>query len=1250
MPNGLIPTEESKRAELQRLGFDPAKFDIDNESLAVIPRQEAPGIMATMASNAAMSLPETVASLAGASMGAAQGARFHPVYGSAIGGIGGALAAPFIVGEENLAGWKNKMPESWRDTASRGMEAHPIAGMAGQQLAALIGLKPSISSLKGSYQGIKGLLKGIAPTALQKSQIIGTGIGAGIGGALPIAEDVAQGRDVNIPRALVGAAGGSLFNDPNIIGRKVFRLPAPHVPEAVSRPGAQTRDVNVNAPTAPTVEFPPEVAAGLEYLGYKFQSPEEIEQFLGPIRELHQKTPKSRKGMQTKLEQEIEKLQSSTELLPLSKRAEVLDLIEQKKAELERYPVADLVGDAIKQAAKRLNKPIEYGAWETEGSIPGETPAPESGEVTNAERAAADLSRYEQSLEKDYGYKMIRRARGETDPIAAPEAEALQGYAEGRQQDPQMALLPGMGKKRYEFGPGEVDVPKRGGFNLLASETHKLADGPTPTHGYLARKFENLQNNKRAVGGKYSKHMQMLDKLSHEQQLEAQRVLIQSRRAGQPAQSQDPQVQAAIDQLRADMQQAAQDQIAAGQPVWDYDKKGNKVARQRGIDPNYFPMVVDEAVQRVLAEGQNTPQFMKLRQDFIDYQTANGVTPVEAEARFNQRLGSFRNAAGGDQFTFDAVRTPEGSGLPDSWIERDLMKGLRKYWDKFSQDRAFWDTIETDPIAMEALGSPTYAANLPVPKGQNVPNLVQDTNVRNFLRAYLGKDTPPNEPLFAGAARLTNAAILGGPITKGTDLATTPFKALAYTAPGHADDVVKGLMHWREGYQNAFNTGWNKPGGLTVVHDILGFGEEVGNRMSQLAQVWTKVTGSEQLELFSRGLAQSIGEFIGDSWRSIAQTGDQRAIEFLSHLGPDWQTISREELGTRIGMLMQGRYDATNLPSWIRNSPFAPFFTMMRWSVEQTNNFLRFAVRPALKDGNYRPLMMTLIGGLGGGLAINALREGISGKKAYTPSIEELKEGYGSPGYADAVAYKMMAAAQITGTMGILSEILKQGYELATKRQPQGFQYPIAGVASDISSRVAAAVDAVKKGEPWEKVTTTLLDDVAKRNVQAYRILRSTLGRMGGNETAAEEISAANQRRDMDVWSRMMGRPIQQSVATAPSYSRISEREFDRAPIDEAAGMIPTLVQRAVDAGNGNPTMIMQNLQKLRTMDSPGMPSPERDLVGFQQYYDWISRTQGPEAANRLREEYLRRFMENKMKRELIPQLNLQVPRMQFGE
>src|SRR5690606_11725667 len=105
---------------------------------------------------------------------------------------------------------------------------------------------------------------------------------------------------------------------------------------------------------------------------------------------------------------------------------------------------------------------------------------------------------------------------------------------------------------------------------------------------------------------------------------------------------------------------------------------------------------------------------------------------------------------------------------------------------------------------------------------------------------------------------------------------------------------------WREGYQNAFDTGWNKPGGLTVVHDILGFGEEVGNRMSQLAQVWTKVTGSEQLELFSRGLAQSIGEFVGDSWRSIAQTGDQRAIEFLSHLGPDWQTISREELGTRI--------------------------------------------------------------------------------------------------------------------------------------------------------------------------------------------------------------------------------------------------------------------------------------------------------------------------------------------------------------
>lgn len=1288
MPNGLIPTEESKRAELARLGFDPAKFDIDNETLAVKPRPEPPGILATIASNAAMSLPETAASLAGASLGAAQGARIHPVYGPIVGGIGGALAAPKVVGEDTIAGWKNKFPQSWRDTAAQGMEANPIAGMAGQQLAAMIGLKPSIASLKGSYQGIKGLLKGVGATAAQKAQLAGTGIGAGVGAAIPIGEDLVQRRNINIPRALVGAAGGSILNDPNYIGRKVFRLPVTPSLERPKTPGAQTRDVSVNAPTPETPagpQFAPEVSSALEDLGYKFGSPVEMETFLAPVRDLLAKSPKARKTELTKLQNRINSLEASAELLPMEKRMEALAEIDKLRKQAEAYPVADLIGQALKEARVRGAR-IDYAPWETEGGLPGMGAEEGSGTLVGDEAKARDFyaARAEEAAQptptptkplENLNAEMLAdalRQRQIEGPIETPrpkvtkytrpesfgpdrelpqasdaplsEAEQIQ---ERYNQNPQMALLPG--GKQYTYGPGDVDVPKRERFNLLASETHQLAKGPTPTHPYLASKFENLQNNKRALEGKYSKHMRDIDKLSHEQQLEMQRVLVESRRAGKPIPTQDPQVQAAIDQLRADMQQAAQDQIAAGQPVWEIDAKGNKVARQRGIDPTYFPMVVDEAVARVLAEGQGTAQFNQLRQDFIDYQVANNVPMTEAIARFEKRLGSFRNAAGGKDFSFDAVRTPEGTGLPDSWIERDLMKGLRKYWNKFAQDRAFWDTIETDPVAMEALGSPTYAANIPVPK-TGVPNLAGDPNVKNFLRAYLGKDAPPNEPVLAGAARLTNAAILGGPITKGTDLATTPFKALAYTAPGHAADVAKGLAHWREGYNNAFQTGWNKPGGLTVVHDVLGFGEQVGNRMSQLAQVWTKVTGSEQLELFSRGLAQSIGEFIGDSWRSIAQTGDQRAIDFLNHLGPDWQTVSREELGTRIGMLMQGRYDATNLPSWIRNSPAAPFFTMMRWSVEQTNNFLRFAVRPALKDGNIRPLMMTLLGGLGGGLAINSLREGISGKKAYTPTLEELKEGYGKPGYADAVAYKMMAAAQITGTMGILSEFVKQGYELFTERQPQGFQYPIVNVTQDTAQRISAAVDAIKKGEPWEKVTTMALDDIAKRNVQAYRIMRSTLGRMGGADKPAEELAGANQRRDLDVWSRMDGRPITPSVATKPSYARISEKEFDRAPLSEAAQLIPTLVQRAITSGNGNPTLIAQNLQKLRTIDVPGMPSPERDLQGFSQYYNWVAKTQGPEAASRLQADYLRRLMEAKMKRQLIPQLNFQAPQMKLGE
>jgi len=1279
MPNGMIPTEESKRAELARLGFDPAKFDIDNETLSVIPRPPAPGIGATIASTAAMAIPETIASLAGASAGASYGSRFPSPWAPAIGGFAGAVSAPFLVGDENLAGWKNKMPQSWRETAARGAEANPIAGMIGQQLAGIIGLRPAPFILRDTARGLGKMLTGKAATAAEKLATAGTAFGAGVGAAIPIGEDIAQRKDVNWPRALVGAAGGSLLSEPNVIGRKLFRLPAAHAaPVAGEKPAAApVRDVSVNA-----IQFQPEVETALKDLGYEFSSPAEMEQFLAPVRDLLQKSPKARKGQLTKLQTAIERAEQQAELLPLSQRMEKLAEIDALRKQTEAYPVADLIGNALSEARKRGSR-IDYAPWETEGGMPGMGVDEGTGQLTapdeirardfqqaRAEEAQQNAQAQQYKLDNTQAEVLadalrLRQIEGSVEaprpkvteytqqdaygpdrtlPQAEPgmtDAELLQ---EKYDRDPQMALLPGMGKD-YKYGPGESKLKERTPFNLFASETHKLEKGATPTHGAMSKAWLGAFNLRREMEGRYSsKHLRALEQLSHEQQQEFHDLMIKSRRSGQPMVSQDPAVQAVIDQTRQAFELSADEQIADNQPVFYYDNKGKLKSRTRGKDPTYYPMSIDEAVSRTLREGQGTQEFADRRQEFLDYLTQNGVSAAEAEARFNSLLGSFqRNSANANSLAFDAVRTPEGYGLPDTWIERDPMKNLRKYWSNFTKDRAFWNKIESSPELMTALGSKTFKGNQPIPSAlaQGIPNLVNDPALQKIWESYIGKDAPANEPIIAGAGRVTNAMLLGGPVTKVTDMATTPLKGLAYTAPGHMDDVAKGLAAWKQGYENAFTQGWNKPGGLTVVHDVLGFGETAGNAMAHFAQAWTKVTGSEQLELLSRGMAQSIGEFIGDSWRTIAQTGDQRAIDFLSRLGDDWQTVSREELGTRIGMLMQGRYDITNLPGWMKNSPIAPFVTMMRWSVEQTNNFLRFAVRPALKDGNYRPLMMTLLGGLGGGVAINALREQISGKKAYTPSVEELEEGYGSPGWNDAVAYKMMAAAQVTGTMGILSEILKQGYEMATSRQPQGFQYPVASVGKDIIQRVTAAADAINKGERWDKVTTAMLDDIAKRHIQAYRIARNAAGRMGMAQAPQQEIAESNMRRDMDTWSRMMGRPVQSSLTAMPSYSRLEEREFDRANPQTAAGMIPGMIQKALTRANGDPMQMQSNLRQLKTIQTQGMPSPGRDPAGFMNYYNWVSRTQGPEAASRLMSDYIRRLNENKMKSDMIPSISL---------
>lgn len=793
-------------------------------------------------------------------------------------------------------------------------------------------------------------------------------------------------------------------------------------------------------------------------------------------------------------------------------------------------------------------------------------------------------------------------------------------------------------KIKSRYGPqDEPDIRPRARLNPFKSEVDKLRAGG-PQQAELADSLDLLHNKHREYNGRYANPtLGALEKLTPEEQQRVYDVMIKEDRMNQDLSARlTTKEKTARTELRTALRQMATDQIAAGQGI----KMTNGLRRTRGVDPFYAPNVIDQGVRRILSEGQGSKQFKDLERDFIQWQVGHGITNAEAEKRFTKILGTFSHAPEGNQFSFKAARMPEGIGLPDSWIERDPMRAFRTYINKFTKDRAFYDVIESDPRMMKMLGSEHYGPGATIPNTVDAENLTRDPQVQRILTSFIGADNAGKEPVISGVGRFVNSLLLGGPLTKLTDIGTVPFKALAYVPNGHESAIVKGIANWREGYKDAFDRGFNRRGGLVVAQDILGMGEKAADALSQAAEMVTKITGSEQLELVSRGLAQSIGNYIAESHLGLAKAGNQSSIKFLQKLGKDWQTANPKELGTRVGQLLQGRYDITNLPTWAMNGPAAPFVTMMRWSIEQTNNFVKHVVNPAIEDGNLGPFVKTLIGGVGGGLLLNEMREELSGKKPYTASWKELEEGKDEPGYKDAITYKMIGAAQVTGTAGILMEIIRQGYEELTGRMPQGFRYPVYEVGKDVLQRMVAGVTAIREGEDVEKVGSELTKDLLTRHVQIIRTVRNQLGKHGKWDEAKKDIDKSNMMRDEDTYNRMMDKPQAAKVQTPPSYSRLTEREFDKEEdLGKAASMVPGMIKRGVERAKGDPATLQSEMRKLSTIDVRGMPSPDRDPAGFARYYGWLEKTQGQEKARQLASEFMQRRARAEVKRDFIPKI-----------
>ena len=208
---------------LQDNGYDPAVHDVDDqgnifENPINQPQQKEvmSPLRAGLTSFAGNLLPSAAGLYAGAQTGALGGSMFGPV-GTVLGGIGGGLAGGYGAGKLQEKALEEFAPGAAEEMA-RAQRDQPVASYAGGFLPNALALKPSFGGIKGLAAPLMSMEKEAARAAFTPAALnVGANVAGSTAGQLI---DVAQGGEFSVPRFAADVALGSVFSDPNKLGRK----------------------------------------------------------------------------------------------------------------------------------------------------------------------------------------------------------------------------------------------------------------------------------------------------------------------------------------------------------------------------------------------------------------------------------------------------------------------------------------------------------------------------------------------------------------------------------------------------------------------------------------------------------------------------------------------------------------------------------------------------------------------------------------------------------------------------------------------------------------------------------------------------------------------------------------------------------------------------------------------------------------------------------------------------------------------
>ena len=799
---------------------------------------------------------------------------------------------------------------------------------------------------------------------------------------------------------------------------------------------------------------------------------------------------------------------------------------------------------------------------------------------------------------------------------------------------------------------------------LLGSFTNTLRSNYGRSGEVLANAMDHFLHLSRKYSSSHYNHFQeALSGLHGRERDQLYKVFIAEDRAETSYRDTLPaKLQPVYDAIRSEYKAMGQEAIDAGQPV----KTPSGNTRDRELKEFSFPNMIRPDVIDTIIGRPDSSAAKALKEDFINHQikmlqarqnmTEDGARKV-GEERFNNYRDALRNVNSvNDSAIFSGNRLTEGVGLPDSWIEPDLSNALKRYTTRFGNDRAHFDAIEKNPMAMKVLGrnKDYYGRDVQHTEESNAIETIGGDDIK-FAEQVLQGKMNQSSPGVDAISNVVNTLLTPGFTTGVWDVLTTVGKQVGSTSPLNVPkligsyvkaigDTAKYLTTGKaEGYtKNALDTGYAKIN-RTIFEGLNESQTRMGDRLNKVSNFIRYWNGRQASELLSHSLSQAGGEVQGLVMQTSALAGDKNAQAFMKKLFPEgWEKADLKEIGSRIGQLTQGRYDVTELPRWVFDSNLAPFAKLSRWNIGQGNNFVKYLLDPIKQNPssveNWSRLLTAVLGAGLAGTAIEKLKEELNNRKSQLPTYDEL--GIAQENKYRATLYKLAVTADMAGTFGSFGSLAAMASsKLAGRAAFGGFGFPMVDTAGKFSEETANMVGALLDDPSMENLASVMqhyVPTVASAFVGGSAAISGAYSRINPESRTALNKKIGDEFRDMTNYEMLQkGNVKYGQTPAATDYSKTAIRNFkrdrtiDQDDIDSAAQNIADRSKTAED--------LMNNLDSATRISDRSMPSMDNPLE-FMRYVRYIRDTQGEENARDLVKGYVQRQGLNEVKKAMLMQ------------